>query len=106
MEDAYHAYELLLHMLQHFLRAGFGVKLLCDWVVLWNRGLNEEERQQYLKMVNDSGIKGFSDMITICCIKYLGLKRESVMWMSPFEKGKNREEQEEETHGGGGVRKK
>ena len=96
LEDAYHAYELLLHMLQHFLRAGFGVKLLCDWVVLWNRGLNEEERQQYLKMVNDSGIKGFSDMITICCIKYLGLKRESVMWMSPFEKGKNREEQEEE----------
>jgi len=96
LEDSYHAYELLLHMLQHFLRSGFGVKLLCDWVVLWNRGLSEEDRQQYLKLVTESGIKGFSDMVTITCIKYLGLKRENVLWMSPFDGRKNRKEQEEE----------
>lgn len=27
VSDAYYAYHLLLHMLQHFLRAGFGLKL-------------------------------------------------------------------------------
>ena len=97
LEDAYHAYELLLHMLQHFLRAGFGVKLLCDWVVLWNRGLDEESRRQYMELVNESGIKGFSDMITRTCIKYLGLKRENVLWMEPFKNGRQRHEQEEET---------
>ena len=97
LEDSYHAYELMLHMLQHFLRAGFGVKLLCDWVVLWNRGLDEESRKQYMKLVNDSGIKGFSDMITRTCIKYLGLKRENVLWMEPFKNGRQRQEQEEET---------
>ena len=31
------ALQLLLHMLQHFQRAGFGLKQLCDWVVFWNR---------------------------------------------------------------------
>lgn len=97
LEDAYHAYELLLHMLQHFLRAGFGVKLLCDWVVLWNRGLSETEGQTYLRLVKESGIKGFSDMITRACIKYLGLKREKVLWMKPFDDGKTREELEKQT---------
>ncbi len=33
-DHPYQAYELLLHMLQHFLFAGFGLRLLCDWVVL------------------------------------------------------------------------
>jgi len=97
LEDGYHAYELLLHMLQHFLRAGFGVKLLCDWVVLWNRGLDENSKQTYLRLVEESGIKGFSDMITRVCIKYLGLKRENVLWMKPFDSKRSREEIEHET---------
>ena len=97
LEDGYHAYELLLHMLQHFLRSGFGVKLLCDWVVLWNRGLNEKSRHTYMRLVKESGIKGFSDMITRACIKYLGLKREQVLWMALFDNEKNRDEIERET---------
>ena len=97
LDDPYHAYELLLHMLQHFLRAGFGVKLLCDWVCLWNRGLSKEDCEVYLKLVSDSGIKGFSDMITRTCIKYLGLKRENVLWMKAFENNKSRDELEHET---------
>ena len=97
LEDAYHAYELLLHMLQHFLRAGFGIRLLCDWVVLWNRGLSEEDCRIYMRLVNESGIKGFSDMITRTCIKYLGLKRDKVLWMEPFDNGRARDELEKET---------
>ena len=31
--DGYNAFSLMIHMLQHYLRAGFGLKLLCDWVV-------------------------------------------------------------------------
>ena len=30
-------------MLQHFLRSGFGLKLLCDWVVFWEHGCTAEE---------------------------------------------------------------
>lgn len=81
LEDAWHAYELLLHMLQHFLRSGFGLKLLCDWVVFWNRETGEGEQKQYLKLVTESRIKGFSDIVTFVCCRYLGLPRERVAWM-------------------------
>ena len=97
LTDGYHAYELLIHMLHHFLRSGFGVKLLCDWVVLWNRGLDDNSRNTYIRLVKESGVKGFSDMITRTCIKYLGLKREQVLWMGLFENDKDREELEKET---------
>ena len=78
LKDGYHGYELLLHMLQHFLRAGFGLKLLCDWVVFWNREIPAEELAIYLKLVKESGLKGFSDMVTLVCGTYLGLPKEYV----------------------------
>lgn len=81
LNTACHAYELLLHMLQHFLRSGFGLRLLCDWVVFWNRDTSQEEREKYLSLVQESGVRGFSDMVTLFCCTYLGLKRERVAWM-------------------------
>ena len=33
LDDTYQAFSLLMHMLQHYLRAGFGLKLLTDWSV-------------------------------------------------------------------------
>lgn len=75
LDMPYHAYQLLLHMLQHFLRAGFGMKLLCDWVVLWQRAWSEEEIRSYQELVKESGICGFSDMIFAVCREYFGLKQ-------------------------------
>ena len=97
LPDAVHVFELLLHMLQHFLRAGFGIKLLCDWVTVWNRGLSEESCAVYMSLIEECGVKGFSNMITRVCIKYLGLKRENVLWMNPFDGDKTREEIEADT---------
>lgn len=77
LDASCHAYELLLHMLQHFLRSGFGLKLLCDWVVFWNREENRQEAGKYLLLVKESGIKGFSDMVSLVCFQYLGLSNEA-----------------------------
>ena len=76
LSDGYQAYQLLLHMLQHFLNAGFGLKLLCDWFYFWNRPVAEEELQLYLKLAKESGTIGFSRMITSICVSYLGLDRD------------------------------
>ena len=81
LDVGYHAYELLLHMLQHFLRSGFGLRLLCDWVVLWNRETDLEECEKYMSLVKESGLKGFSDMVTLFCCAYLGLGQEKIAWM-------------------------
>lgn len=75
LSDGFQAYSLLLHMLQHFLRAGFGLKLLCDWVVFWQREVSEEEIRLYLSLAQESGLSGFSDMITSVCVIYLGLDK-------------------------------
>lgn len=80
LKPGFHAYQLLLHMLQHFLRAGFGLKLLCDWVVLWNQGMSSEEVEKFLRLTEESGLKGFCDMVTAVCVEYLGLDRGKVVW--------------------------
>ena len=97
LTDAYHAFELLMHMLQHFLLAGFGVKILFDWVVLWNRGLSEEDRKQYMELTERGRVKGFSDAITRVCVRYLGLKRDNVLWMGLYDGKLSREELDAET---------
>ena len=47
LDKPFHAYELLLHMLQHFMYAGFGLKLLCDWVMMWRKNWSEEEKKLF-----------------------------------------------------------
>lgn len=80
----FYAYELLLHMLQHFLRSGFGLKFLCDWVVFWEQEMEDSYKEHYLCLVEESGIRGFSDMITQICCTYLGLSKDAVAWMRPW----------------------
>ena len=80
-EDGYHAFYLLLHMIQHYLRSGFGLKLLCDWVVFWNRDIFEKDVDKFLDMVKNCGLEGFAERITALCIKYLGLKEQNVLYL-------------------------
>ena len=77
LQEPYHAYYLLLHMLQHFLRSGFGVRLLCDWTVFWNQERENHSIREYHSLLKKSGLTGFSDMITSLCENFLGLKKES-----------------------------
>lgn len=81
LDYGHHAYELLLHMLQHFLRSGFGLRFLCDWVVLWREDIPEAEQKRYLELVRESRLKGFSDMVTAACRDYLGLEESRISWM-------------------------
>lgn len=81
LAPGYHAFQLLLHMLQHYLRAGFGLKLLCDWTAFWRQEVPEGERQCYLALVEGGRLKGFSDTVTLACCRYLGLERRRVEWM-------------------------
>ncbi len=80
LDNPFHAYELLLHMLQHFVYAGFGLKLLCDWVVIWNQNWSEQEKLLFTQLVTESGLKKFAETLTMVCNKYLGLKKELFAW--------------------------
>lgn len=80
-QASWHAFYLLVHMLQHFLRAGFGLKLLCDWVVFWEKEYSREEQQTFLELVQKTGIRGFAEMVTGVCVRYLGLSAERVRFL-------------------------
>ncbi len=71
--EALQALELLLHMLQHFLRAGFGLKLLADWVVFWNRVNDRGVAYKFTTLAEECGVTGFAKAVTLLCEKYLGL---------------------------------
>ena len=85
LPDGLLAFHLLLHMLQDFLLSGFGLKLLCDWVVFWNAKHSLEEIDQFLEHVEACGLTRYMHVITNICVTYLGLSKENVPFYQPCE---------------------
>lgn len=79
-DTAFQGFYLLIHMLQHFVGSGFGLRNLCDWVVLWESCDDEKARRDFVEMTCDSGTAEFAKAVTSVCAQYLGLSREK----SPF----------------------
>ena len=75
-ETAWQGFYLMIHMLQHFVGSGFGLRNLCDWVVLWKNCDDAKARKDFWKMVCESGTTEFTKAITAICIKYLGLDQK------------------------------
>lgn len=78
LEAPYQAFSLLLHMLHHYLHAGFGLRLLCDWVVFWNNKVSTRDRDKYLSLVKEFGLTGFSEFVTAICTEELGLPEGTI----------------------------
>lgn len=77
--EPHQALQLLLHMLQHFLRAGFGLKLLCDWVVFWNRDAVQGIVPEFLELAESCCVREFAETITMVCREFLGLRQDLPM---------------------------
>lgn len=75
---------LLLHMLQHFLNSGFGVKLLCDWVVYIEANAGKIDWDYYQELVSDMGLAGFSHAMAALCIRYFGLPADSIPLLEQY----------------------
>ena len=76
-ETPWHAFYLMIHMLTHFVGSGFGLRNLCDWVVLWNNCDEAKAREDFWKMAVESGTEEFAAALTAICVKYLGLDLEN-----------------------------
>lgn len=74
-EAAHQAFYLLIHMLGHFVGGGFGLRNLCDWVVLWENCEDENSKKAFIKMAQDSGTEKFAKAVTSVCVEYLGLSK-------------------------------
>lgn len=81
-DTAYQAIFLIIHMLGHFVMGGFGLRNLCDWVVLWESCEDENSKKAFIKIAQDSGTEKFAKAVTSVCTEYLGLSAEK----APFDK--------------------
>lgn len=70
---------LLLHMLQHFLNSGFGVKLLSDWTTYIEKHHDEIDWTDYYRLTSSLGLTGFSHAMAQLCIKYFGLPENYIL---------------------------
>jgi len=52
------------HKPYHFLRAGFGLKLLCDWVVFWEKGYGSGVEEHFCSMAEECRVMGFARLVT------------------------------------------
>lgn len=69
---AEHGMSLLLHLLQHFLTAGFGIRLLCDWVVFWEKQ-PRTEAERCMQLSQELGIARFAAVVTALCVQELDM---------------------------------
>ena len=77
LSDQHQACHILLHMLQHYVIAGFGWKLLCDWNAFWNSVTEDEVYEYFMKQAKDWQVQTFVTYVTWICKAYLGLREDA-----------------------------
>lgn len=75
------ALQLLLHMFQHFVREGFGLRLLCDWCVFWQKMDTKFDEKKFIEYLEHTGLSGFAWTVTKICIIHFDLDMDNVRWM-------------------------
>ena len=79
---SYQAFYLLLHMLQHFFAFRIWLNIFVDWVVFWEHGCTAEEEAKFLTiLVRECGILNFTCVVTLFCVRYLGLSENKVQFL-------------------------
>lgn len=68
----HHGLILLLHTATHLTNEGVGLRHLCDWAVFVNNIENDEFINLFEKPLKESGLWRFAQLLTLCCVKYLG----------------------------------
>lgn len=68
----HHGLILLLHTANHLTNEGVGLRHLCDWAVFVNGFSSDEFVLLFEKSLKETGLWRFAQLLTLCCVKYLG----------------------------------
>lgn len=75
------ALQLVLHMFQHLIGAGFGFRALCDWCVFWRENYDRVDSGRFLTCLRQTGLTGLAWAATEICVTCLELDEVYVPWM-------------------------
>ena len=95
------ALYLLMHMFQHFMNKGFGLRLFTDWVVFWSRLGDGVDSARFCRWVRELGLDAFLDAINSICVRYLGMRLPSFGWLQGQEDSALAQELLEDVFSGG-----
>lgn len=73
----HHGLILLLHTASHLTSEGIGLRHLCDWAVFVNSLSNDEFVELFEKPLKEVGLWRFAQLLTLCCIRYLGCEQKN-----------------------------
>ena len=95
------ALYLLMHMFQHFMNKGFGLRLFTDWAVFWQKLGDQVEGEHLCLWVRRLGLDAFLDAVNSICVRYLGMTLPSFGWLRGREDRATAEELLEDVFLGG-----
>lgn len=72
----HHGLILLLHTATHLTHEGVGLRHLCDWAVFVNDFSNDEFVALFEQPLKEMGLWRFAQLLTLCCVKYLGCDKK------------------------------
>lgn len=75
------ALYLLMHMFQHFMDKGFGLRLLLDWTVFWRKMGQGVDCSLLSGWVRELGLEGFLDAVDSICVRHLGMALPEFGWL-------------------------
>lgn len=76
------ALYLLMHMFQHFMNKGFGLRLFTDWLVFWQKKGSRVNRERFSEWIHALGLECFVDVINSICVRYLGMELPDFGWLA------------------------
>ena len=76
MDEAEFAFGLVIHMVQHQLRGGFGLRLLVDWVAFLNVEHDLSQMDRLSSYLEEAGLMRFMSVVVVCCERWLGLSHD------------------------------
>ena len=79
----HHGFVMLLHTASHLKSEGMGLRHLCDWAVYINTFDDSEWRAMFEDKLKACGLWRYAQIISKCCVKYLGCKDQP--WMGEVE---------------------
>ena len=73
-KEIHHGLILLLHMQQHMISEGLGLRHLCDWAAFVNKTYQKDFWPlQLLPLLRELGLMKYTSVMTEICVRYLGI---------------------------------
>ncbi len=79
-DPVHQALILLLHMQQHMREGGLGLRQVGDLALFLGKELDEGSAERLLPMLEESGLMTFFSLLSLLCVRHLGLSPDRVPW--------------------------